>query len=846
MERAFLTSLKTLALVLVFVLTVITIGIIPANKVFANEPAPASTPQVTKTFYDNTDFRLGENGLTQSEKAGREIWYKATAGNDRFHTYVFQQRIGVLIDWFRVLRSDARDDRFKAWGLMNDPDCCTPGSEGCPAKSMEETYGFDWCPGDDILLQYVGKTGFRDPACELQDSEISKDDPHGPKDQRQSSCDLKFGGSSGILGLRKFPNPKFNPAAWKKLNGSMGTWEGFNKRLTARTELSDASVSHLSDGSVEPPFLIGMACGACHISFNPANPPADPAHPKWENLLGAIGNQYARFSEIMGSGMPSNSLEWQVFAHARPGTTDTSAVPNDQVNNPGTMNALLNIKQRPTFANEEVIKWRKVKTCEGVDSKEPCWCEPGRDNKCWHKSLQKETVHHILKGGGDSTGAEKAVQRVYINIGSCSEQCWVNHLTDLRQIDPTQRNFGQTPFDPGQCRRDCANFRAIEDRLPDIVNFLLSANAGANDLAEARKNQLVKKNVKATYDRDDLVEDLNKEFGQNAVERGRVVFLENCARCHSSTAGDNPSTNHDFYKVNAETGQREDWLGNDKPTKVSEVGTYTCRALHSNHMKGHVWQAYGSESYRAKPADDNIREVNGGGRGYYRNISLLNLWAHAPFMHNNAVGPELCGEPGNKRNDFYSSPYVDANGNPHGNPPACWPYDPSVEGRFKLYKASMKELLNPRDRIPKITKLNETIPIDIGPKIWDGHDEHKPFGLKLEIPKGRDVAMMGNFQHKQFIVDMVRTKTKPKELREQLSNRLGGAKADEVIKALQQVAAETIKDPNDFLSAVRKRLPVLLDAYSSCTASVENDGHRFGEDLPDKDKDALTAFLATL
>jgi hypothetical protein len=832
---------------------VVTTSIVVATQVFANEAKQATqsvtktATQVAKTYYDNTDFRLGEENLSHSEKVGREVWYKATAGNDRFHTYVFQQRIGVLIDWFRVLRSDARGDRFKAWGLMNDPDCCTPGSEGCPAKSMEETYGFDWCPGDEILLQYVGKNGFRDPACDLKDVAVSESDPHGPKDQRQSPCDLKFGGSTGALGLRKFPNPKFNPGAWKKLNGgSLGTWEGFNKKLSSRAELSDAGVSHLADGSIEPPFLIGMACGACHISFNPANPPEDTANPKWENLLGAIGNQYARFSEIMGSGMPDNSLEWQVFAHARPGTTDTSAVPTDQVNNPGTMNALLNIKQRPVFENEEVIKWRKVSSCEANEPEDTCWCEPGRDNKCWRHGLQKETVHHILKGGGDSTGAHEAVQRVYINIGSCSEECWVNHLTDLRQIDPTQRNFGQTPFDIGQCRRDCANFRAVEDRLPDIVNFLLSGNAGANDLVEARRNQIQKQNANAKYDLDDLVDELNKEFGTNAVERGRVVFLDNCARCHSSTAGDNPAANHDFYKVNAETGQREDWLGNDKPTKVSEVGTYTCRALHSNHMEGHVWQGYGSETYRAKPADDNIREPNGGGRGYYRNISLLNLWAHAPFMHNNAIGPELCGEPGNKQNDFYSSPYVDSNGDLHSNPPACWPYDPSVEGRFKLYKASMKALLNPKDRIAKVTKLNESVPINIGPKIWDGNDEKQLFGLSLEIPAGRDVAMMGNFQHKSFIVDMVRTKTKPKELRANLTERLGDAKASEVIKALEQVAEETIKEPNDFLSAVRKRLPVLLDAYSSCSASVENAGHRFGEDLSNKDKDALTAFLATL
>src|SRR5689334_12933339 len=55
--------------------------------------------------------------LTRSECVGRTIWFKATLGNARFYTYTFPQRIGIAIDWFRVLRSDQRDDRFAAWGL---------------------------------------------------------------------------------------------------------------------------------------------------------------------------------------------------------------------------------------------------------------------------------------------------------------------------------------------------------------------------------------------------------------------------------------------------------------------------------------------------------------------------------------------------------------------------------------------------------------------------------------------------------------------------------------------------------------------------------------------------------
>src|SRR5439155_7496125 len=102
-------------------------------------------------------------------------------------------------------------------------------------------------------------------------------------------------------------------------------------------------------------------------------------------------------------------------------------------------------------------------------------------------------------------------------------ECWVNHLTDLRQLDPFQRNYGQTPFDIGQCRRDCPNFRAVEDRLEDIVAFLESKEARATDLHEA-------KGIKY----DTLREQLEREFGPNAVSRGRAVFAANCARCHSS------------------------------------------------------------------------------------------------------------------------------------------------------------------------------------------------------------------------------------------------------------------------------------------------------------------------
>jgi mono/diheme cytochrome c family protein len=790
--------------------------------------SPAGTAPAAAVAAAYTGFRDGEKGLSPSERAGREIWYKATGGNGRFHTYVFQQRMGVLIDWYRVLQSPRRDDRFAAWGLMNDPDCCTPGSPGCPATSLEQTYGFDWCPGDETLLAFVGKTGYRDPACDFKDADGKP---------RQDACDLAFGTSTGALGLRKFPNPRFDAARWQSLGGAVpGTWDGYDKLLSTAGRKGRPGVrdSRLLDGSVEPPFLVGMACGACHISFDPTRPPQDPAHPKWENLLGAVGNQYARFSEIMASGMAKDSPEWQIFTHARPGTVDTSAVPNDQVHNPGTMNAIFNTSVRPRFGDEAVPRWRAASACDPKAPAGSCWCE--RQGKCWTRSVEKERVPHILKGGEDSIGLPEAVQRVYFNIGVCSEDCWVNHLTDFRQIDPQQRNFGQTPFDIGQCRRDCPNFRAIEDRLPEIADFLQSKETRPPELAAALKK-----------DGDGLVAWLNREMAPGTVARGSIVFAKTCARCHSSQPDASEAT--DFrLKDKDDPTLRVDWMGNDKATPVSEVGTFECRALHSNHMEGHVWQEYGSDTYRARPADSTAAGASGGGRGYYRNVSLLGAWAFAPFMHNNAIGPEVCGRPQTRENDFYLSPYVAKEGppTPVASPPPCVPYDPSVAGRFALYRASMEDLLNPDGRARKVSLLDDDIHLDVGPRTFDGEKEKKLAGVTLSFRKGLPASFFGNFQHKPFFDDLIVARTRPQDLKAKYVQRFGPAKGEAVAQEIKKLSDEIGTDFSHLSEIARPHIEMLKDVYLSCGAVTENDGHRFGEALSPEDKKALIAFLATL
>ena len=175
---------------------------------------------------------------------------------------------------------------------------------------------------------------------------------------------------------------------------------------------------------------------------------------------------------------------------------------------------------------------------------------------------------------------------------------------------------------------------------------------------------------------------------------------------------------------------------------MTEVETYRSRALHSNHMKGHVWEEYGSDTLRARPVVDGIDEPHDGGRGYYRPISLISVWAFAPLMHNNAIGPEICGKPADPAAELYRSPCVlPGTWTRMPNPPPCVPFDPSVEGRYRLFKASMAELQT-RGRASRITLVDQPIVID-GPAFAGQED-----GFQLLIPDGIPAAIPGNLRHR--------------------------------------------------------------------------------------------------
>ena len=100
---------------------------------------------------------------------------------------------------------------------------------------------------------------------------------------------------------------------------------------------------------MEPPYLVvRMACGLCHISFNPTKPPKDPASPKWENIVSNIGNQYFREGMMVGGlGTPTNTLHLPVPVPSEiRSTSETSRYPasHDFINNPVIINSIYRLE----------------------------------------------------------------------------------------------------------------------------------------------------------------------------------------------------------------------------------------------------------------------------------------------------------------------------------------------------------------------------------------------------------------------------------------------------------------------------------------------------------------------
>ena len=241
-----------------------------------SDAPPSPAPSADKSRPDDPGFYAGEASLNASERAGREIWYKATAGNARFHTYVFpaaRQRADRLVPGAqcegarRPLRGVGNHQRS---GLLRSGQRRT-------ARQRASTRPTD-STGARATTSCSSSSAGRAIAIRRATSRTRRSMP------RTRTTRPRTSGSRRAI-LRSARPPARSAFASSRTRASTRTrWlQGQRQPWRVGTAIaddcrrirsrSDSALNRLADGSIEPPFLIGTACGSCHIAFDPLNPP---------------------------------------------------------------------------------------------------------------------------------------------------------------------------------------------------------------------------------------------------------------------------------------------------------------------------------------------------------------------------------------------------------------------------------------------------------------------------------------------------------------------------------------------------------------------------------------------
>jgi hypothetical protein len=772
--------------------------------------AAASFPAADEDYFHDMD---GGVALTPDEVKGRNTWLVWTGGNDRFWDTISVSSFGSF-DLLKTISSHPklkfkRANRFEKLGLSNEPCFDAPSGPDPQRYGLWLDHRRGDCPPDP----FANEKKYPSVAIGARGKNV----PVGSY----------YGEPTGVVGLRLFPNPDFDEAAAQK-------WDS--------VRYYEDPTYYLSKHLVKP-YRVGMSCGFCHVGPNPVKPPADPENPNWENLSSNVGAQYFWVDRIWSWDANPENFIYQLLHTSRPGSLDTSLVSTDYMNNPRTMNAIYNLHGRLEIAK----RWGKESLAGG-----------GLNNRQFNDYVKEGPLTeffqapgtvwtpHVLKDGSDSVGALGALNRVYLNIGLFSEE-WLLHFNPLVGGKRT------TAIEIAAARKNSSYWGATEVQTPGMALFFIKS-ATPQRLKDAPGG--------AAY----LTRD------QAVLTRGKEVFAERCARCHSSkaptpAAGLDPSgcassgyldcwnrywtwTKTDDYKakmraiVMAGDFLDDNFLSADFRVPVTLLQTNACSPLATNAIAGNIWDNFSSRSYKDLPSVGSITvyhpitgkampyKMPAGGRGYTRPASLVSVWSSAPFLLDNSVGR--------------------------------FEWMPSVDARMRSFQDSIQKMLWPEKR-DKDPVLGDRIPgvIDRTTKrsyLWmpTGYlpDVLQPLvgplsrylpwvfqadGVRIgPIPAGTPVDLLANMELVSEDPDpAVRLKNAEKMIKL-------------VIKARHDLV-NTSEDMND--DQARQNFADLVEplfALSKCPDYVVGRGHYFGTayfkeepGLSDADKLALIEFLKT-
>jgi hypothetical protein len=120
-------------------------------------------------------------------------------------------------------------------------------------------------------------------------------------------------------------------------------------------------------------------------------------------------------------------------------------------------------------------------------------------------------------------------------------------------------------------------------------------------------------------------------------------------------------------------------------------------------------------------------------------------------------------------------------------------------------------------------------------------------GLSIVVPKGTPAVYVNSLRYKDLIQDLVLLRREPSRLDAKYKGILTDAQLAELKHGLN-VALPGLTDASGQvkLNITEAQNQFIQRYYSNVLGLSENSGHRFGENLAERDKQALIAFLATL
>jgi hypothetical protein len=796
----------------------------PLDEAQAAGRGEASLPQPSEDFFHDMDNGVA---LTPDEVKGRNMWIVWTGGDDRFWDQVTKDSLATF-DLLKVVTSHPSQDYCDGKRCDRDSRWRWLGAVNEPC--FEKPTG----PDPKRFGLWLDQRGANCPPDPFEDETKYPGVKTGARgatfsDGSTLPVGSYFGYATGIVGLRLFPNPDFKQAAKDK-------WD---------PERYYTDKNYYNDPGLVRPYRVGMACGFCHVGPSPIHPPADPVHPQWADINSTVGAQYLWMDRVFVWRAEEKNFLYQLVHTYPPGTMDTSLVSTDYINNPRTMNAVYLLGPRLAEAKlwgKETLKGPQLNNRQLAGFFDP-------PSTSWSP--------RVLKDGADSVGVMGALNRVYINIGLYSEE-WMRHFNPF---------FGGQPIDPIQiatAEKNSAYWRATEAGTPFMAQFLVKAGQ-PDKLADAPGGE--------SY--------LNA--GADALDRGKTVFAETCARCHSSKLPDEARakldpggcsgpdyltcfkrywayTQTDDFKakmraiVAAPDFLKDNYLSTDARIPVTLLRTNACSPLGTNAIRGNIWDNFSSETYKNLPPVGKVTlqdpftaerwrfPMPGGGLGFTRVPSLVSIWSTAPLLLNNRLG---------KFSD-----------------------DPSVDGRMKTFNASIEQLLWPEKRerepgfdgyIARTTERSEvvipkrSIPVELSNLIGSlpsypfrkVFDQNGDFRLG-PIPKGFPINLASNFQPRVDIPwgrrlphDLAFTQLVFDAVRNWPSLDLNGDDASMLAwGAKLRLPFRTLLKCPDF---VVNRGHYFGTAEFNATDDLSDDEKAFGKEAPlgDDDKRALIEYLKT-